>query len=143
MKNTRANKERFFALYWGQKVGSILKTTCFVCAHKISALSMLRLTPLLSITDEDATELSKFIFESTKNIDSSALVHHGKLFCSRLMERERYLTYGAQGYMVDSAIHCFQYLQGNGYALPWTTPEGETITVEEQIEFGWVELKTE
>lgn len=125
MKNTQANKERFFALYWGQRVGSDKKLR-FVCAHNISALSMLRLMPLSSITDEDAASVSK-LYSDGQALNADLHSERGKRILRQVVGLPK--------------AGCVDYLRGNGYALPWTTPQGETITVEEQIEFGWLKLK--
>lgn len=77
-------------------------------------LCYLELKPISDITDKDARKLG---FEKKFDIE----------FYNML-------------YPLDAGI--IDYLRGKGYALEWTTPNGETITVEQQIEWGWIKLKS-
>lgn len=67
MENNNENKAKFFAQYWGQK---ILVTTKqpelrWINNHcnKLSERDCLELKPLSSITDEDAIEVARIVYE--------------------------------------------------------------------------------
>lgn len=76
----------------------------------------LELTPLSQISDEDAIEVSeRCVPGNDKRIDN--IKQHCRIYA-----------------MQSSLIS--DYLRSKGYALPWNG-----ITVEEQIEFGWIKLK--
>lgn len=118
MENTIENKEQFFAQYWGQIMidhnGSVniwnglfdLRGCC------------LELTPLSSITDEDAVYIAKIEFG---NID--------------------YQTKW-EGFNISNndfsslSLESTDYLRSKGYALPYMGIEVETL-----VKWGWIKLK--
>jgi hypothetical protein len=134
MENTIQNKEKFFALYFGQTV-MMRKLFISLVAVRKRRLSWanpehyLELTPLSLISDEDAIMVAKMWYDEgegteLRNVDletSRNLVNH-------------HLKYGFEG----MAFEIVDYLRSKGYALPWNG-----ISVEQQIEYGWVKLKTE
>lgn len=126
MKNTLDNKRKFFALYFGQELLSwkdkLVKRLCKV--EEISEIDIredfefyfLKLTPLSKISDEDAIKC----WENDNYIPSENDVKNVERLFTEM-----------------SAINS-DYLRSKGYALPWMG-----LTVEEIIDYGWVELKTE
>lgn len=120
MENTLNNKEKFFAQYWGQKLKIYPE---FVSSLEWEILSdrvkscnnlILHLKNLSSFTEGERYNLSITDFES---IDGQGyIIRHG---------RREYFT----GYDVD-------FLRSKGYALTYMN-----LTVEKQIEYGWVKLK--
>ncbi len=59
MENTIENKIKFFAQYWGQKLGGTKYTPQGLGINKsnLNSIDYLELKPLSSITDEDAQKL--------------------------------------------------------------------------------------
>lgn len=162
MKNTIENKARFFGNHLGATIcypsdGKIIKakltsvgfeeiqTTYFrrrksvrntYCVgdllswksngnHKCDALNAyIELTPLSQITDEDARRVTQIMNTIGSKIGSG------------IMEAEDIKENLAKH--PDLIIsHTADYLRSKSYALPFND-----ITVEEQIEFGWIKLKT-
>lgn len=115
MENTLANKAKFFAQYWGQKVrcwdtGSpeelgVVGSTFIVKPYLIKTHLLLK--PLSSITDEDAEEAGI----SNKRLKQHILFPH---IMTPLMS---------------------EILKSKGYALPYMG-----LSVEKLIEYGWVKL---
>ena len=132
MKNTIENKARFFAQYWGQRV-LIRNYDNPVYDDKIIlnefnydgwlSIAILELTPLSQITDEHA----KWIIEKENFIG---------LFEDVVLS-EDFLNYliGIKNGKCNK-YEVIDYIRKKGYALPF-----EDISVDEQIEFGWIKLK--
>lgn len=137
MKNTLENKAKFFAQYWGQKVGregTSVENDGFERNYIINHFTIqnidydyLELKSLSQINDEDiikVAELRGFVnIKSIKNDYNGFWVkflgneHTKWVFFNELYQPE------------------IDYLRSKGYALDWNG-----ITVEEQVEFGWVKL---
>ena len=129
-------KQRFFALYWGQQVlcWKGLHTTldeCYWIEGRESDIERyLSLYSLSDITDEDAIEVAKIkgwndVLNEKGNI---------KAIKDWLFEQEyQYLsetnTLFRCGEMID-------YLRSRGYALPFNGR-----SVEEMIELGWLKIR--
>lgn len=132
--NTLENKAKFFAQYWGQKVfydpnyavNEFDQTGVFtLCPESFDGIEvephvLLLLKPLSSITDEDAIKIAKI--RGCKN--------HEK----RINWAKKYI----ENFFDDVAV--YQLLIRNGYAAFFVSNEGGFISVEQQIEFGWVKL---
>lgn len=137
MENTKENKARFFALYWGFKCLRNELLNDNIPAHKVDTSNCkglpqqyLELTPLSQISDEDALELAMIIYG---HLDSK-LYHNketGRELIARFFKRE-VVFYPI---LVNEAV---DYLRSRGYALPWMG-----LSVEQLIEYGWVKLKSE
>lgn len=143
MENTLENKAKFFAQYWGQNV--LTRPHCggkkWILGDEVSiqsALSkqgydyqyFLELKPLSSITDEDLEKISFNFPEGTKDIEFDFLPDNYKFHWKAkkgIKVKEGFL-----------ALKDFDYLRSKGYALPWLG-----LSVEKQIAYGWVKLKTE
>ena len=124
MKNTLENKAKFFAQYWGQ---NILRYEPDLGYHRIvndykignADEFVAELKPLSQITDEDEKELSAMNFIS----GDRDLIKSGVDFasdCISFWEWEEGIS----------------FLRSKGYALPYMG-----ISVEQQIEWGWIKLK--
>jgi len=126
MKNTLENKAKFFALYWEQK---ILKDKAGQTFNVCSNINLkheswfIELKPLSQISDEDALWYSKQVFvdEYVQSVDEEILIQK--------IKKANHFNL-KDPYRMD-------YLRSKGYALPWLD-----ISIEEQIEFGWIVLKT-
>lgn len=128
--NTPENRDRFTAQYWGQKIARLVEFNhelLYINDYSITTPKekFLELTPLSSITDEDAIEVSR-IWGS--KVDSRII---GESIVNRLAGRWSDIET-----QFRNILGVVDYLRLKGYALPWMG-----ITVEQQIEFGWVKLK--
>ena len=134
MENTLENKAKFFAQYWGQKiwlqdsVDWIFNIEPSMMKDGIIEISSLLLTPISDITDEDAEELgysSKYLTEDDADFGMSSSL----IFLNEIKD----YPYNDPDLISSDT----DFLRSKGYAIRWNG-----ITVEEQIEYGWVKLKT-
>jgi len=117
MENTIENKAKFFALYWGGFDLFNDKRTWHNAPvrgdllDRVSKQCYLRLKPLSSISDEDATK---------------ALNLH-RVTAKVFLEL----------YPIGDSIEldAVDYLRSKGYALPFMG-----ISVEQMVEWGWIKL---
>jgi protein tyrosine phosphatase len=136
-ENNLELKTRFFALYWGQMIfshhhgeGGNCVTAFF--AYKENKEGFLELTPLSKISDEDALVVYRFHYPLDKWDDKE--------------ERDSYDTKEAVEWLhnlgkpnyIKLTCEGADYLRSKGYALPFLN-----ISVNEQIELGWIKLKEE
>ena len=139
MENTVENKSRFFAQYWGQKI--LIRNhkseqyddmiTCSLTNWSGWENSMLlELKPLSAISDEDKKEIAKLLGYTGNNI------------------KVEYEENGYRGFMLTAfngskkfillnelPIIVGDYLRSKEYALPF-----HDLTVQQQIEYGWIKL---
>jgi len=151
MENNSENKARFFALYLFQDAVIIgngieglhdekfkqagrykIDTEALDSLYRIGDCGdAVELTPLLAVTDEDAIEVAKFIgFD--KGINQKAYIKVGNHVCKNILDGRMHMM---------NPIHAFNmldYLRSKGYALPWMN-----VSVDQQIEYGWIKLKNE
>jgi hypothetical protein len=120
-------KARFFAQYWGQRVGFVVNDMGDWEVGKCKFIDYLELTPLSQITDEDAIEVAKIAGNSSYMDDRRAF--NGRLLMQEFL-RKQSNVYG------ESWLHVFDYLRSKGYALPYMG-----ILVEEMVKYGWIKLK--
>jgi len=128
MENTLENKAKFFAQYWGQPVGvkKIYNNMSYVMnAYAVETVDYIELKAISQITDEDLRAIG-FDFNDGKfpkvKITPNGHEHYrGGIF-----------TWGYFN------LKDFDYLRSKGYALPYID-----LSVEQQVEYGWVKLKTE
>lgn len=104
------------------------------------------LTPLSLITDEDAIEVLKLRqqFEKGDEILSVKIEHRTKDGFTFICGYEKWAD-SRQGYVLKGKhpFSVFQYLQSKGYALShYCQIAKRIVTVEEQVEAGWITLKT-
>lgn len=122
MENTKDNKEKFFAQYWGQKVGKTdYESQLWINERFLNSISFLQLKPLSSITDEDAIEVSK-IWGS--KVESKIL---GNIIAIRIGTKAES--------EVRNSIGVIDFLRSKSYALPYMG-----LSVETMIEYGWIKL---
>lgn len=140
MKNTIENKKKFYSLYYGVEVFNNELNKIYDGNYNIPLLTtthhhgeesgeFLELKPITSITDEDAGELLfsmiKFIGldgiiqENSIDLVKQVIINHDRVDILHMLPSE----------FADSA-------RSKGYAFPYMG-----ITIEEQVEFGWVKLK--
>ncbi|MGI9582619.1 hypothetical protein ACR1PO_15595 [Chryseobacterium sp. RRHN12] len=133
MENTLENKAKFFAQYWGQRVGNFIGSTGLFTISQlylkksVVKQSWLELKPLSSITDEDKIRIKK-IENIGDEENPEAYFHFGNTY-----NQSYYSNEGFERFML---LDTYQYLQSKGYALPWMG-----LSVEKQIEYGWIKLK--
>lgn len=130
MENTILNKEKFFALYWGQKVLNTGVTGGIVILNSSWNLKhpdfFLQLKSLQSITDEDALEISK-IFHVNKG---KHRVKNGKNIIKSFMNDDVFIgSFGRVG-------RCHDFLRSKGYLIGYNG-----LTPDQIISYGWA--KTE
>lgn len=152
MENTSYNKQKFFALYWGQKIvadGFCLGDTCtvdFALSEGIVKEGWLELKPLSEISDEDAIEVAKIVsfhdgvgvlvFNQKDRVsiydkynDCPHMINVLHIFYSleifSLDEEGKVFQYDW-----DRLIKCTDYLRSKGYYLGDGT----------EVEYGWVKL---
>ena len=151
MKNTIEEKQRFFAQYWGQlyydDFYSGFRTLNGLMIGQIDLKNTndyLELTPLSMISDEHAIEVAKIlhgdegdfeiVFNASGNTSVSAYGRPSYAPCIEIMWNGNVSYEQALELQIS---HAYDYLRSKGYALPWMG-----VTVEQQIEWGWVKLKT-
>lgn len=132
IENTIENKGKFFAQYWGQKVFKVWNVTTSV-KFKGQSSGFIELKSLSSITDEDAISVWDLLNPdggNKKHLDKREIIEQGKNIAKSLQ-------YSNSGWMVglSCVIACYQYLRSKGYALPYMG-----LSVEKQIEYGWIKL---
>lgn len=142
MENTLENKARFLSLHVTQRlddlyynaiirgvvqVGISSKNWIVKTQHlKIPVNEVcLPLKPLSSITNEDAIEVGRIVFP---NLNDTQLI----------LVKDGIVTMFESGWNVNGfkMLQIFDYLRSKGYALPWMG-----LSVEKQIQYGWVKLK--
>ncbi|MCZ4244965.1 hypothetical protein [Pedobacter punctiformis] len=128
MENTLENKIKFFVLHYGQDVaiqgeGGGSGFSYPITYHILDQVydSYLRLKPLSSITDEDGIEVRKHLHLKPNTKANWTL----KDLVDLLKEKHGI-----------NSLHVYDYLRSKGYALPYMG-----ISVEKQIEYGWIKLK--
>jgi len=130
MENTLENKAKFFAQYWGQSIFSYTDTPMLSLKQIIDfslrdvSNKILEIKPLSSIADEDAAEVGNLFLIATDAVGERDFSHEDILV---MLDECGFLPFQ----VVD-------YLRSKGYALPWMG-----LYVEQQIDYGWVKLKSE
>lgn len=125
MENTRENKAKFFAQYWGTKtlyVGGV--GLCFVGSGGWNLRHPdfhLELTSLKDITDEDAQRFGEIYCEATENCCADLTFSEANDVLSRLSVLP---------------FSCADYLRSKGYLLPFNG-----LSTEELITRGWAKTK--
>lgn len=154
MKNTLENKRKFFSQYYGQFILRLEDgSTFFNSPQYWQENDYLELTPLSSITDEDAIELAKMNAERFNVLRKSTSFKVERVKWSNIpvvswryieklqnIEYERSYSTALFGGNWDiekhGKIHEADFLRLKSYALSWNG-----VTVEDQILFGWIKLK--
>lgn len=121
MENTLENKAKFFALYFGQEVRvwkELPENKCNVGYASLSTdairQSYLKLKDISSITDEDLKMITKI--KDSKNL--IGIIQKNKIDSTYFIQQQ------------------IDYLRSKGYAITYMT-----LSVEKQIEYGWIKIK--
>ena len=134
MENNLSNKQKFFAQYWGQKIGIPVNSYAgMLTINKscIGNIKSLELTPLSMISDEDAIEVAKMFESSAYKVKYNDYGNIG--FSFYVGEESESVEVSPEWDRV-----AVDYLRSKGYAITYLNLE-----VEQQISYGWVKLKTE
>jgi hypothetical protein len=136
---TPESKARFFALYVSQKVLLLgfpfedrpLRLTGDYC-EDIGDEKKVLLKPLSALSDEDAIEYFDILWAKQHKAKSKAFkIDYGKEWALSI-EAERF------GLIPFGFVAGVDFLRSRGYALPFLG-----ISVEQQIEAGWIKLMTQ
>jgi len=138
MENTKENKGKFFAQYWGQQV------LCFegrAYSHKGMTVGRtikpeigtyyIELKPLSAITDEDAVEILKICEFTLGNLQDDDF-----RFMSDVKNWVESVFSFTHNYTTSNCLWASDFLRSRGYALPYNG-----LSVENQISYGWVRIK--
>jgi len=151
MENNLENKACFFALHLFQEAVIIgdgtqglhdekykqagrykIDTEALDSLYRIGDCGdAVELTPISAITDEDAIEVAKIMYPKDKHNDKDSL-EWGKSIADEIIQGQT----DKDVIWFSGIIGTVDYLRSKGYALPY-----HDITVEQQIEYGWVKLK--
>lgn len=119
MENTTENKAKFFSLYWGKTFINGINGHSILSFIDINDLCLGRITGKLLLTP-----LSQISYEDAEHLGVNSA--------------NGYDEYGAN-YRIgcsDWKTYDVDYLRSKGYALPWMG-----VSVEEQVNRGWVKLR--
>lgn len=143
MKNTLEAKAKFLAHYigkeWRNSIGKPFMLTFMDIDSLFNGAHItLLLKPLSSITDEDAINLAKIISGNNEEkiigrAEYRVLVSIGEDELGVWFDGELLVSDDFQNPLL--ILECYDYLRSQGYTLPYNG-----LSVEEQIEYGWVKL---
>jgi hypothetical protein len=134
------NKEKFFALYWGQRIMMIDGDdwVYVVRGQKPILVEYIQLKSLSSITDEDAIEVAK-LNTSVNWFNGNTPSVWKNSFGVTVVSNGTGLIQKYGQIILDSEYlsnHQFDLLRSKGYALSWMG-----LSVDELVKAGWVKLK--
>ena len=138
MENTLINREKLFAQYWGQKVltfnDEYESTDAYLVDGSIDEDVKLLLTPLKLISDEDAIEVTEMCGVGQLSNTKKDLTRIGReIVLFPYLEGKSIRTVRQ-----DIWLQVSDFLRSKGYALPYLG-----VSVEQQIDYGWIKLKTD
>lgn len=151
MENTKEWKERFFALYWGQKVLVSFNKPhfCIFDMEGVAENEYLQLKPLQSIADEDAIEVANkigYFFDKVVRSDKYIYVTDKYNDFEDQSETLRIYPNGEIFYLNESgkvnelsmeqAETVISFLRSNAISYQFNGVDVNTL-----IEWGWVKLK--
>lgn len=130
MENTIENYQKFICLYFGQIVLNFKDSSNNTYQVNVNNIwgkgfnsqlksSWLSLTPLSKITDEDALNIAVIV----------GLLHDGKI-----ESIVNWIESNISNRKINPDV--IDYLRKKGYAVRY-----DGLSVEQQIEFGWIKLK--
>jgi len=146
MENTLENQQKFRMQYYGQELLQLISdgkkygSKLFrVTEH--AGYGYLELTPLSMISDEDAIEAAK-MFDIQLPIDEIDESNNAIQIFDE--QGDKIIIYFDGEIILEegkiqepkSILKAYDYLRSKGYALPFMG-----LSVEQQIEYGWVKLK--
>lgn len=126
MENNLQNKSMFFSIYYKQRVYPVFKLLVLlepIFINEVNWDAFIVLKPLSQLSDQDA----KAISEIEKDWSTEDPVVRGKALI-------RDFDYTSLEPL--KVVQIVDYLRSKGYALHWMG-----LSVEKQIEYGWVKLK--
>ena len=144
MENTKENKARFFAQYLGSDFENTYTrpTVLRITGATIDLINNERmeqwkdskviLKPLSSISDEDAVELGSVL--GFMNFTKVSVEDSGFWIVWEVngeIRKNKFVFYN------DIPFPLADFLRSKGYALPYLG-----LSVEQQIEYGWIKLQT-
>lgn len=147
MEMTLENKEKFFVQYWGQKIyneeghwnGEPVNANSMAILNGIYTeiqQPYILLKSLSLITDEDAIEIAMLGYG--KEVPYYTLAGHaeqGKEILNIYSNKSTKKRYSHWSNLYMALPEITDYLRSKGYALPYMG-----LSVENQIEYGWVKL---
>lgn len=144
MENTIENKARFFGLYHRQHCLITWERPAIVGDFPILPTDWLELKSLSDISDEDAIEVARICWFSKGEYSQ---IEFGKLIVfdlkigsiiNTLNNRYRDSSRDLSDFLgAKDTLELYDFLRFKGYAVQYLD-----MTVEQQIEYGWVQLKT-
>lgn len=141
MENNIENKYSFFAQYWNvESHKMIAKPNLYKVGRNglfVGEFDYLVLKPLSSITDEDLRDIANIFF----NYNSCAYSEYNDYLEDLLNEGKSILKSIDEGRMpcdLNRYSNFLDLMRSKGYALPWMG-----LSIEKQIEYGWIKLKSE
>jgi len=160
MENTKENKGKFFAQYFGQKVlcsGSndvIFEVIGMDLKDDLNESDYLQLTPLSQITDEDAIEVAEIINISNYDIIETFNSNDKNVLKGIITSKKDGDNYGGIVYLYSDytiywdyynkekyngyetrILESYDYLRSKSYALPYMG-----LSVEQLQSLGWIRL---
>jgi len=141
MENNLENKANFFAQYWGQEVliDESIDALLEVCLNDLLNVKIennncyLKLKPLSKISDEDLLEMLRLYNSTMTDADLKSLTIEDKLDISDCLLGKADIAQNETSPLVYLAV--YDFLRSKSYALPYMG-----LSVEEQVERGWVRL---
>lgn len=136
MELTLENKIAFFTLYYGQRVrywtvnGALKLCKNNTFSKSLVQYSSIFLTPLSSITDEDALFICEMSFRDLSSYDDQAKIAMGKRLIDSVVSDEASYFSGALCCAINDV------LRSKSYALPWMG-----MPLKQMVEAGWIKLK--
>jgi len=135
-KITQQNKERFFALYWGQCVGCDKKVTnCTIDDVYMSLLCENKTFEPYYLTLKDINDISEEDIEELRDITSNSDFYNTVTDNVKALQHYDYNPYSPAPVYGDIEIEYVDFFRSKGYAL-----EFMGITVKEMLEAGWIKL---
>lgn len=138
MENTQENKNKYITQHWGQPVGRCYfnRIRTIGDTYQPEPIDYLQLKSLELITEEQARKITK-LYMSPRILK---IIQRGKT-----IQEEDYwqvillsITVYGQSAQCIKDRRVYQYLQANGYALPY-----EDLSIEELIEYDWLRISLE
>ena len=158
IENTLENKAKFFAQYWGQKfvytgTGRAIKrlgseiVMNYENANEFQSICFsnqraVLLKPLSQISDEDAIEVGKLLFDNKTGIQIERTHDAINILGSEIV----YIWFEDAEILYDDAsvqsplriLSAYDYLRSEGYLLPWNG-----LSEKQLIDYGWVKIKSD
>lgn len=152
MENNIENKRKFFAQYLGQNVNRYKPTYGSWKTHNVgyTCSGQLYLKPLSLISDEDAIEVSRIMYNG--GVYKHSIYWQSEDEIVVCVEDKNYIDYVEIKYNGDVVfqiqsdckkyvlriLNAYDFLRSKGYALPFME-----LDVQKLIEYGWLKLRSD